>query len=79
MVDVVSSRSPSLRLLLARVVDSVGDGRLDGTIGAFALFLAAEVCCSSSRFSLLEEKEAAGEGDNVPLVRSCLRSGVGSR
>jgi len=81
IVDVESSRSLSFRLLLARAPEPVGVGRLDG---AFPLFLDAEVCCSSSRFSLSEEKEATGEGDSVPLVRPCLRSGcveagVGSR
>jgi len=78
VVDVEPSRSPSLRLLLVRALESVGVGRLDA-IGAFPLFLGAEVCCSSSRFSLSEEKEAVGEGDSVPLVGSCLRSGVGFR
>ena len=80
VVDVEPSRSPSLRLLLARAPEPVDVGRLDDTIGAFPLFLAAEVCCSSSRFSLSEEKDAVGEGDSAPLVRGgCVELGVGSR
>jgi len=74
-VEVESSRSPSLRLLLERPLEPVGVGRLDGTIGAFPLFLDAEGCCSVSRFSLSEEKETTGEGERVPLLGSFLRSG----
>lgn len=63
-----ASRSLSLLLLLARVISGsaeLGVGNFDGGGIACDLPLALRTVFGAERFSLSEENDAAGEGDNA--------------